>query len=108
MWASPNVDGAIDAARLLRVRSFDLDFAGDEAVALVLRFRDVAGDHALLHHVSDRAVNLLLDGSNAQRHIDDVLRNPLASEFQREQIRQQTIYLHATRSSEAEVPAPAR
>src|SRR5262249_855308 len=81
----PNVDRAIDAARLLRLRSLDLDFAGNEAIALVLRFGGVAGDESLLHHVADCAVNLLLDGSNAGRNVEDVLGNLLASEFQRKQ-----------------------
>src|SRR5215471_16906676 len=79
----PNVDYAIDT-RLLRMRSLDLDSAGDEAIALVLWFSGITGDQSLLHHVPDCAVNLLLDGSNAVRNVKDVLRNLLASELQRE------------------------
>ena len=80
-FALPNVDCAIDAARLSRVRSLDLDFAGDEAVPFVLRFGDVTGDRSLLHHFSDGTVNLLLDSGNARWNVEGVLRDLLASEF---------------------------
>ena len=79
----PNVDRGFKTARLFRMRGFDFDLAGDEAVALVFRFGYVALNRALLHHCGNRRVNSFLDFSDATRNIEDILRNLFSSEFER-------------------------